>query len=355
VEAARYPLLITENSDNIITENGDDIGLGPQYTVATGDGRKWVAAGDDAPAEGTADCLYRDRLFRTSTYMIMCSRQMDTTDWDYSTNIGDPGRPFFFQLGEAGEIGDTVVALVPHKDKYLLAFTADELWLISGDPTTGTMRNISREVGIIAARAWCKRENTIFFLSSNGLYSVSADGSDLRAVSEDKIPQELLNVSDANCVLSYTHADRGVSIHLTAAPSWFYDSERDGFWPYSTATTDSHLLVGPIRLGDALNYGMIQQLHGIIAENSATVQWRVVPGDTAEQAADNGKAAITAAVAGNDYDQYITSTGAWDAGRSPIEWPRATSMWACLWLASEGTWAFEGIHMVITPYGKWRA
>lgn len=350
-----YFNLVTENGDNIVTENGDAIVLGPRYEVTTGHDRVYVTAGDDAPSSGSADCLYRGRLFRVSDNVIFTSRQGDTTDWDYGGNEGDTGRATSFQLSQAEEIGDDVIALVPHKDSYLLCFTATSTWILTGDPTTGTLRNVSREVGIIAARAWCKNHDTAFFLSSQGLYSIGADGSGLRPVSENVIPEDLTGVDDDDAVMDYYHTDRGVYIHLTDSPSWFYDTERDQFWPFDTTETDSHVLIGPIKLGSIDVLGMIQTIHGIMAQGSSTVAWKIIPGDTAEEAAANGKAAITAALAGNDYSSYVRGSGSWSAGRSHTERPRITSMYACLWLSSESDWAYEGITLNILPHGRWRS
>lgn len=354
VNDARYVYLVTENEDNIVTENGDNITLGPQYDVAAGDGRAWVPDGDDAPSSGTADCLYRNRLLRVSGNAIFVSRQGDTTDWDYGKDLGDVGRPTIFQLSEAGEVGDDVVALVPHKDSSLLCFTATETWVLTGDPVTGTLRNVSREVGIIAARAFCKRDNTVYFLSARGLYSVGADGSGLKPVSEDKVPEDLTGVEDADCVLDYRHADRSVSIHLTESPSWLYDTERQGFWPFDTSTSDSHLLIGPLRLGGPNQFGLLQTVHSVIAAGSGTVVCRVIGGDTAEEVCDNGKAAIVAALAGNSFDQYVAVSFSLDAGRSKTNWPRVRAGWIVLWLSASSDWAYESVLLEAVPWGRLR-
>jgi len=355
VDAPRYPYLVTENGDNVVTENGDKIVLGPQYGVVTGDGRAWVADGDDAPDSGTADCYYRGRLLRVEDNAILVSKQGDTTDWDYGGDSSNTGRATIIQLSEAGEIGDDVVALVPHKDSFLLGFTAAETWVLTGDPTSGTLRNVSREVGVIAARAWCKNHDTIYFLSSQGLYSVGADGSGLKPISEDKIPEELTGVSDDDCVLDYNHADRGVYIHLSEADvSWFYDTAREQFWPFTTDSTDSHVLIGPFRLGQVNSFGRILNLNGMIASGSDDVNWRLVTGDSPEEAVANGKAAIEAAIAGEDYDSYVASEGTWSAGRSHRSYPRTRAVWCCLWLHSEGDWAYEGASLEAMVSGKWR-
>ena len=54
VDTSRNVYLATENGDHILTENGDHIVLGPQYGVATGHDRVWVAPGTGGPTSGTA-------------------------------------------------------------------------------------------------------------------------------------------------------------------------------------------------------------------------------------------------------------------------------------------------------------
>lgn len=350
---SRYVELVTENGDTIVTENGDTIVLGPQYGVAASDDRVWVAPGDDAPASSSADCLYRDRLFRVSGNIILCSRQGDYTDWDYGGELEDTGRAMVFQLSEGGEVGDTVVALVPHKDAYLLCFTADETWILSGDPATGSLRNVSRDVGIIAARAWCKNHDTVYFLSSRGLYSVGADGGGLKPISEDRVPVELTGITDADAVLDYYHPDRGVYIHLTTAPSWFYDTARDQLWPFDLTETSSHVLFGPFQLGQGRQHGRLLNLMGNVATSSADVTWHIVPGDTAEEAAANGKAAITAYLAGTSYSSYVHSSGTWVAGQNHMSYPRTRALWCCVWLSSASAWAFETASLESMLSGGW--
>ncbi len=301
-----------------------------------------------------SEIRYRDRVLTFSSNAITASRVGSDSDTTLSADVTDTLRPALFQLSYGGATGGTVVALVPHKDSFLVGFTADETWVQQGDPHTGSRRRISDEVGIIGADAWCVNHDTVYFMSSRGLYSMGVDGSNLTPVSEDKIPGHLIGLSDTACALDYYHADRGVYAHMTTAPSWFYDTAREGFWPFDTSSTDSHLLVGPLRLGTPYANGMIQELHGIMAASSATVLWRIVPGDTAEEAAANGKLAITASLAASDYDEYVSSSGAWDAGRNNTAWPRARSMWCCLWLHSEGSWAFEEVILSTTPFGRWR-
>jgi len=301
-----------------------------------------------------ASPVYRDRALTTSGRAILASRQGVHTDFTFSADLSDTMRPVPFQLALADAQGPTVVALAPHKDAYLLAFSASSVWVLAGDPATGSLRRISDQVGIIGASAWCVAHDTVYFMSSRGLYSVGADGGGLKAVSEDRLPEDLIGVTDTTCVLDYYHPDRGVYI-TTTGQDWFYDTERDGFWPYTVASTDSHVLLGPFQLGQANAYGRIQNLHGTIATGSADVIWRIVTGDTAEEAAANGKTAITSDLAGTrTYEDYVKASGTFSTGRNHMAYPRTRAVWACIWLHSAGTWAYEAISMTRSTSGGWR-
>lgn len=302
-----------------------------------------------------ASPVYRDRAIVLDGKTIAASRLGSHSDFSISADLSDSLRATVFQLSEAGEQGGDVVAVVPHKDAAMLCFTAGETWVLRGDPTTGTLTNVSREVGIVGASAWCRNHDTIFFLSSLGLYAVGADGSGLRPVSDEKVPVELTGVVDASCVLDYYHADGGVYIHRSSGVSWFYDTARDGFWPFQRSTAASHVLMGPFQLGQQGGFhGRVLNLHGNTAAGSADVVWALVPGDTAEEAAANGKAAIEAALAGGDYTGYVTATGTWTVGRSHMAYPRIRAMSVCLWLSSAGAWAFESASLTASASGAWR-
>lgn len=298
--------------------------------------------------------VYRDRAITFASNVITAARQGNSSDTTLSADVSDVQRPIIFQLALADATGGTVVAVVPHKDAALLCFTATETWVLQGDPATGQLRRVSDKVGIVGANAWCVAHDTVYFLSSLGLYSVGADGGGLKPVSEDRLPVELTGVTDATATLTYQHSDRGVYIHTTGQ-DWLYDIAREGFWPFDTSHTNSHVLVGPLKLGGEDALGLIQTLHGIMAAGSANVTWSIVPGDTAEEAAANGKLAITAALAGTDYSTYIRTTDVFSAGRSATWRPRITAGWACIWLRASAAWAFEGLTIKLVPAGNWRA
>ena len=326
-----------------------------------------ASPGGTAPGvSSNADCIYRDRFIRPVSQAIFASRQGAYTDWAMSSDVSDAGRPFVFQLSEAGELGSNVVALVPHKDAYLLAATSSSLWVVQGDPTAdGRMQNISRDVGMVGPRAWCRDHlDRYYFLSSHGLYTVSASGEGLQAVSEDVIPVELTGVVDteeARVVLEYDHETRGVYIHIPDTVSWLYDTERQGFWPFNVDYAGSHIAIGPLLLGDGNTYGRLIQLHGIIASGSTNVIWRVLVADTAEQVCANAKEAINTLIQVENGEIPIQapggvqSVGSWTAGVNHRNYPRSRGKYMILLLSAlSGDWGFEGASCVIEPSGKWR-
>jgi hypothetical protein len=300
-----------------------------------------------------SEILYQDRVLTFSGRAITATRMGDHADTALRSDVSDLLRPALFQFSEAGEQGGDVVALIPHKDQFLLGFTATETWILRGNPHINPRRRISDQVGIVGADAWCVNHDTVYFLSSSGMYAVGADGSGLKALSEDVVPEELTGVTDSACTLTYQHSDRGVYVHKTGT-DWFYDTERGGFWPFDTSETDSHILIGPVKLGSLDALGLIQTVHGIIAASSAAVGWAIVPGESAEEAADNGKLAVETALADGDYSSYVRGSGSWSAGRSQTARPRTSAMWACIWLSSAGDWAYEGLTLAIVPSGLWR-
>jgi hypothetical protein len=341
---------ITDDSGNYIVGNSGEAALHSGGTV-------YVNPGTNAPASQPSQCVYRDRLIRPVGKIIYASRQGNYSDWFLGSDVSDVMRPFVMQLSEAGEIGGDIVSLIPHKDAYMLAATSGSLWVVQGDPVAdGGLRNISREVGMVGAKAWCRDHlDRYYFLSSHGLYTVSASGEGLQAISEDVIPEHLTGVTDVNTVLDYDHETRGVYIHIpTASVSWMFDTERQGFWPFKVGHSGSYVAIGPLRLGNGNTYGRLIQLHGITASGSVNVTWRVMVSDTAEQVSVNAKAAIEALIAGTT-PANVHSSGTWVAGVNHRSYPRARGKYMILLVsAPSGNWAWEGANAVIEPSGAWR-
>lgn len=355
------------------------------------------------PYGATFACFYRDRLCLPGNPAtnpidpgIYCSRQGSYADFQYQADVQDAGRAIVFQLAEAGEIGSTPTALLPHKDEFLLAATTTSLWVVGGDPAMeGTLRNIHREVGIVGPTAWCKVVDDFIFLAKNDLYRVHCSGENLQNLTKGSLPEELRGLASAS--LGYDHDGRGVLIFTPSGPDWWYDlntygEERGGFWPivlpagydpvtvsevsgtlYLTcsdtyvrtlggATDDSgsggantpitsHLLLGPMLLADPASWGRLLRIQGTLGVGSGTVNWNVVTGVTAEEAVSHALAAIAAWPTAS---AYVKAKGTLTAGRSHVAYPRLRAVWMVIWLESSVAWSYEQILTETYPDGRWR-
>jgi hypothetical protein len=355
-----------------------------------------VGTAPESPKFGT---LYRDRLLivgGNGPSLVFCSRQGNHTDWNYGAAIEDEGRATIFQAAEAQEVGSAVTALVPHKDNHLLVATNGTLWVWAGDPTTGTFRNVSRNVGMVGCQAWTKIEDRIIFLAYDGLYGVNADGSDLQPLSKEQVPDELRGVALNGAMLAYSQDDRGIYIFLASPASyhWFFDTLAGRFWPFEwaalpqfTTVTEgqltftfsdgsvanltgpddegtaipSHVLIGPIRAASPGWFGRVLSLKGAIDPLSlGNVTWGLVPGDSAEAATEAARTAILSGKNPNNAT-CVAATGAFPnstngaaAGLSHMTYPRIRGLWFVLWLYSTTQWAYENITLELTESGKWR-
>jgi len=355
-----------------------------------------VASSGTIPTNCTFGGVYRNRFYLSGEdNAVYMSRQGDYTDWDYGKHVDDQGRALAFQLALSADVGAKPTAIIPCMDKYLICATARSLWLVQGDPTTGALQRISEEIGIIGARAWVKTDTSIVFLSEDGLYQVSADGSGLEMLTPNTIPKELRDIDTSTTTVTLGWDQERLAFHIylrTAAGNdthWLYEVGTQSFWPmryqdghsplavcqhagelilagndgYLRKVTgddddgvdiDSHVVIGPLRLGTANHFGRLKNMHGMIAAGSGTVTWRIVQGNTAEEAADNVKLAIEAFQEGSSYASYVSHSGTWTAGRAIMSYPRPRSPWICLWLQSTDKWGFEGCVLETEPSGKWR-
>ena len=334
------------------------------------------ASAGAVPSGCTHGCYYRDRLvLGGADNAVYVSRQGDYTDWDYGADAGDSGRAMPLQLSEASEVGEAATAFLPFQDTSMLAATLESLWLFQGDPAaTGSLRNLSRGVGITGPRAWCAIHDArvgdaavryaFVFLSSLGLFMISPSGDGLQSLSEDRIPEELKDIPETTTTaLIYSPEERGIYVFVTPATGtaihWFFDVAHQGFWPFTDdagADFDSYVLIGPLRLSGPDTFGLLTEIHGMIGAGSGAVSWRIITGDTAEEACANGEAAITAYLAGltATAEAYAKAAGTWHEGRSQTRYPRVRAMWMCVLLKAVAPWAYESITVQSRDAGNWR-
>lgn len=160
----------------------------------------WTAADGTIPYGSIPLVNWRDRAVfaggTTSPFGVFASRQGDFEDWDYSET--DVGAAWALNLADAGQMGDSVMALVPHSDDCLVIFCSTSTWVMRGDPGFGgTVDNVSRHVGSLGPTAWCiTPEGMIVWMSADGLYQMpggcAATTDGIKSLSREKMPEELV-------------------------------------------------------------------------------------------------------------------------------------------------------------------
>lgn len=291
---------------------------GGRGSVPTGASIVWTANG----------CLWFAG-FRHDPCQWAKSRQGDENDWRYTdSDVGAAAyggsNPF------AGKTSSPIVAACSILDTYSILWTETSIVRISDLASGGSIDTISPNIGIVARDAWCRGRNPteVFFIARAGLYVLTA-GGDVQPLSENVIPLEIANLNRLTTDISmgYSAAHNGIFIFLTpkvAATSnlpanithWFFSLENKGFWPVVfgnkshnptcclsltaadidddgillggvggginrfswTAETDDgtdiedSLLLGPMKCSpDSTRFGMVEEMSGVLAADSANV------------------------------------------------------------------------------------
>jgi hypothetical protein len=191
-------LYIADHSDVVANSSSTNQ---PKKLVPTGPTvSNWTASDGTIPYGSITLVNWRDRAVfgggTTSPFGVFASRQGDFEDFDYSET--DTGAAWALNLADAGQMGDSVMALVPHSDDCLVIFCSTSTWIMRGDPGFGgTVDNISRHVGCLGQNAWCiTPEGFIVWLSGDGLYMMpggcSATTDGVKSLSREKMPEELV-------------------------------------------------------------------------------------------------------------------------------------------------------------------
>lgn len=174
---------------------------------------------------------YRDRIVLAgdpeSPSTFYMSRAGNPFDWNYGASTTDSTRAFAGQPAGAGEVADPITALIPHRDDLLIFGCTNSLWVLRGDPGWGgQLENVSKVVGVVGPRAWCKGpQGEVIFMAKDGLRSMSPGGAP-EPLTQASLPTELKNLNpvEYDIVLGYDQSMHGV--HVFVSPLGFATNER---------------------------------------------------------------------------------------------------------------------------------
>jgi hypothetical protein len=356
----------------------------------------WIATTGAIPQNCSIISRYRSRIVLAgdpeAPHLWYMSRVGDPLDWDYSQS--DVSRAVAGQDTDSGAIGDKITAIIPFSTDYLVFGCHSSIWMMYGDIANGgSINNVSYTANIFSSTSWCYGPNSeVLFLSKDGLYSLSYssdDGVVLKLLSES-LPEAFKNIESDyyDISMSYDMFNSGLNIFITSkglatTTHYWLDWQTQSFWPMSlqqdheptivfnrtsyvaseensilgcrdgyirqfdrNMTTDdgdtitNYVNIGPIRLGNGYNEGMLAELMGTLGTGSGDVTWDVYVGKTVSEAIDA--------------DSF--ATGVWTEGRNLNSRPRARgdSLFIKLTGEADKTWAVEEMMMTGSAKGRLR-
>lgn len=307
----------------------------------------------------------------------------DPTDWDASR--GDEGSAWN-SAGVSGQINRPIVGLLTHGNGCLLVGHVDGMTAVRGDPQLGgAVEEIDQYAGPIMNSAWCKTgdDSTAILTREELNFMAPGCGSPRISMSRFKLPSELAAVNPGagdTASLAYDGRWNGLFIFIRRKLSevdfefsqFFFDLAGKGFYPMafasgqfrlgvtftkaisstrgacialksgggsyfdtdSTENIDSHVVIGPIPLGNAILDGILSRIAFVLHSDSDPVKFEIYAGSS-EQEALNGPRRYP-------HDGAGTLTR---RGLSYSHHPRLTDHSAWVKLSSTGTnrWAIEKV------------
>ena len=332
-------------------------------------------------------CRYRDRIVLAgdpvNPHLWYMSRQGNAQDFDYGAAATDVQRAVAGQNSDAGTVGDSITALIPHSDDFLIVGGESSLWVIRGDPAYGGQIDaLSRTVGVVGPDAWATApDGSTWFVAPDGVYAVPPGAQGFpQAVSQGRLPQEFKQFGDREIRCVWDTVADGLRIFIgkeQGGPHWLVKGGT--FWPLSLpeaarpfsvlaqasssrfdgpvlmggqdgavrrfadkAVTDdgtaftASVDIGPIRLTPTeRNGGAVQEAMVVLASTGGGATAAILVGDTAEEA----RLFVSWPVNAADTRTYR---------------PRAAGHSARLRISGAAPWAFESAVLGVMPRGKRR-
>ncbi|MEW6439237.1 MAG: hypothetical protein AB1508_18965 [Pseudomonadota bacterium] len=182
-------------------------------------------------------CKYLDRIVFGGEpdgcwYM---SRADDPMDWNYFATTEDVERAVFGHQ-------DSLTALIPVGQDYLIFGGEDRIWLLRGNPVTGIMGLLTTADGIISGDAWCEVPGAgVCALGQSGLYLMQiGESSSIAPLSKAPLPKELARINTLlyDPILAWDADHGGIHIWLSGAEAtvqprlhYWFDWDTKSFWP----------------------------------------------------------------------------------------------------------------------------
>ena len=211
----------------------------------------WTPYGNDSnygamPETASLVAVYRGRLVlagnKYNPEQWYMSRQGNPYDWAYAAN--DAQSPVAGLDADAGKAGDTITALIPYSDDYLIIGCLNSIWKMKGDPAAGGSLDIlTDKEGIFSSRSWCwDNEGNLYYVSRTGISMIPSGIGEPQSLTEGVLPHFVedweLDPSLHRITMAYDRNRYGILIVRTALSTgsclaYWYDLKTKGFFPES--------------------------------------------------------------------------------------------------------------------------
>ncbi len=203
-------------------------------------------AGAKAPPAYQCSCLWRGRHVCADGALVYFSEIGNATNWDVDADSDFTAAPAVLNVALAGRgpQAQTVTALIPFRDKHLFIATQDSLHILYGDPQSGKLEIADDRIGILSTDAWAFDGETVWFLSSDGLFRRAGYGERHERISEELAPGYLRDIDPAanRIGMAYCPWEQGVYLDITPNDPTkegihvFIDRKTGYLWPDRYAT-----------------------------------------------------------------------------------------------------------------------
>lgn len=122
-------------------------------------------------------------LIESHTNRLFASGRASARDTLYISDILTP-TTFNTSIRIGGGEGDPIIAIKSWHNFYLLVFKENSIWAVNADPAESaanwTVELVARDIGCVARRSVCRVGNDMYFLSDNGVRSISSSIDETR-------------------------------------------------------------------------------------------------------------------------------------------------------------------------------
>ena len=290
----------------------------------------WIVNAGVLPQEAKIATVFRQRVVLSGVpgsdrhwYM---SRVDDPLDWSLEETDSSAAI-------SGSEVGETITALAPIRDDYLVIGCKTSIYIMVGDPMAGgTIETVSGSVGIYSSTAWCVDDrNNLYFTDGHDFYTFNAQEG-LQNLSVNVAPRMFEGFEgEFEVDMTWDPVHHGIyivqsSVAEERSRGWFVDMRTmglfpdtySGFFPLRTtffdteesdsrsrlevadgnvvrqadgittdlgSSIDSYVVYPPKRTIDEFTIGILRRIWAVLDENSGDITLEIMKGDTFQEAA----------------------------------------------------------------------